>query len=281
MKWGLFFVTAVSFKKSPPLGQLPSSSFFGNRAEIWPRVSLNLHEHTSPAHTTLSHIYKRKFKTGEKRHKQHSRNGTNRPTGNGRSAASDFRGGYPARNLQFCPRSRALPILGRSVREGREGDRRQQNFFAHKSPRGKLLLPLPRKWSYRLSGFPLPTPPPHFPNGFRIAAMHPFEKSGKCMHGFWGGNGGMGRDAKVNPLFGTVVTSTGRIFPRVLLLFLSPPSAFHPDCSPLFVSLFLRGGMSWFSRSRKDGFPGSIYTHTHAHAFGTKRERWRTGQHFP
>ncbi len=93
MKWGLFFVTAVSFKKSPPLGQLPSSSFFGNRAEIWPRVSLNLHEHTSPAHTTLSHIYKRKFKTGEKRHKQHSRNGTNRPTGNGRSAASDFRGG--------------------------------------------------------------------------------------------------------------------------------------------------------------------------------------------
>ncbi len=76
------------------------------------------------------------------------------------------------------------------------------------------------------------------------------------------------RDAKVNPLFETIVNSILEEFSQGCSFF--PPSAFHPDCS-FFLSPFFFGGDVLVFTLEKRRFPRLHLCTAHAHAFGTKK----------
>ena len=96
--------------------------------------------------------------------------------------------------------------------------------------------------------------------------------------------------------------STGRIFPRVLLLFLFSPSAFPPDCSFFLSPFFLGGGCLGFHargktvspapsmystrtrvwhKKKRDGGQGSIFRDVFFRAVRQKRREGGKGDMWP
>ncbi len=121
---------------------------------------MNLHEHTSPARSTLSHIYKRKFKTGEKRHKQHSRNGTEQTD---RPVTEEVR---PRTFEEDISRQKfaILPTLALSSNPWKigfgRGGKRQQNFSHTKAPEESCFYPAAAAAAkMELSSFWISAPP--------------------------------------------------------------------------------------------------------------------------